>query len=102
MYLLSMRDHSRVELERKLCDHADGEIAADTAQRMEDLGLINDEEYAARLARDLRLRKHFSKRRAMQEMAERGIDREVAQQAAENVDTEDVQQALRTVAQKTV
>lgn len=47
LYLLSMRDHSRGELERKLRRTAGEQTAAETAARMEEIGLVNDEAYAA-------------------------------------------------------
>ena len=50
LYLLSLRDHSRAELEDKLRRGEGREAAAETAARMEELGLVNDEAYAYRLA----------------------------------------------------
>jgi len=43
--LLSYRSHSRKELYDKLCRSFDGECAAAACDKMEDMGLINDEEY---------------------------------------------------------
>lgn len=100
LYLLSLRDYSRAELERKLQQEAGEQTAAETAARLEELGLLNDEAYAGRLARDLIRRKHYPKRRACQELCARGLDRETAQYAVEEVDSDDVQQALALIHKK--
>lgn len=100
LYLLSMRDHSRAELERKLARESGKEAAAQTAERMEELGLVNDEAYARRLARDLRLHRHYPLRRTVQEMQAKGIDRRTAEQAAAEVDTDDAAQALELLRKK--
>ena len=99
-YLLSLRDHSRAELEDKLRHGASGETAAETAARMEELGLVNDESYAGRLARDLILRKHYPRRRAVQELCVRGIDRDTAQGAVTAVESDDLEQALELLHKK--
>lgn len=99
-YLLSLRDHSRLELEKKLRREADEETAAETATRMEELGLINDQEYAEKLSRDLSARKHYPKRRILQELCARGVDREMAQAAVEKLDSDDIQQALALIKKK--
>lgn len=99
-YLLSMRDHSRVELQKKLENDANAEIAARTAERMEELGLVNDEDYAYRLARDVMLRKLYPRRRAVQELQTRGIERDLANEAVEAVETDDEQLALQMIERK--
>ncbi len=100
LYLLSMRDHSRVELERKLRDGDNAAEAADAAEHMEELGLVDDARYAERLARDLRLRKSRSRRQTIQELRLRGVDRELAEEAADAVDTTDFEQALALLRKK--
>ena len=104
LYLLSLRDHSRGELEQKLRRDAGSEVAAEVAGRMEEIGLVNDEGYAHRLARDLLARRHFPLRRAEQELQARGIARETAgeavAQAAQELGTDDGQQALALVRKK--
>lgn len=94
LYLLTRRDHSRTELARKLARTGDREVAERTAGHMEALGLVDDEAYAHRLAADLRLRRHFSQRRAEQELIARGIGRELAREAAAAVETDDAAEVL--------
>ena len=43
--LLSYRSHSRKELYTKLCKNFDADCANAACDKMEDIGLINDEEY---------------------------------------------------------
>lgn len=104
LYLLSVRDYGERELCRKLREKGYTEQAAETAARMSELGLVNDEVYARRLARDCRLRKLYARRRTVQEIMTHGIAREVAQYAVEAVDeTEnltDLQQALALLEKK--
>ena len=104
LYLLSVRDYGERELCRKLREKGYAEQAAETAARMTELGLVNDEVYARRLARDCRLRKLYARRRTVQEIMTHGIAREVAQYAAEAVDEAenltDLQQALALLEKK--
>lgn len=104
LYLLSLRDHSRGELEQKLRRDAGKEVAAEVAGRMEEIGLVDDENYALRLARELLERRHFPLRRTEKELQARGIDREIAgeavAQAAQELGTDDRQQALALVRKK--
>ena len=94
LWLLSQRDYSRRELERKLRDVADREQAARTANRLVELGLVNDGRYAERLAREYCLVRRYPARRAAQKMMEKGLSREVIELALETVSADDVQQAL--------
>ena len=100
VYLLSRSDHSRRGLEEKLRREAGAEVAEQTAQRMEELGYINDERYAHRLARDLTERKLYPRRRAVQELCARGISRELAMLAVEETEKEDLDKALELLDKK--
>lgn len=74
LYLLEHRAHSKMELERKIARaEFDREAAKAAAERMEELGLIDDEQYARRLAQELFTRKRFGVRRVKQELCEKGI-----------------------------
>ena len=83
---LSRGDFSKKSLARRLCEKgADKEAAQEIAQLMADRGYVNDLEYAKRLCRTYSIEKHFGKRRVMQELYARGIDRETAQKATEEI-----------------
>lgn len=75
--LLSYRDHSYRELVNKLLRSFDKQLALDTADKMVELGLIDDEKYARKLASDMLFNRMFSSRRVESELILRGIDREV-------------------------
>ena len=73
-------------------------------QQIKELGLVDDEAYARRLARDLLARKHYPRRRLAQELTGKGIDRALAEEAAaeamEEAETDDGQQALELLRKK--
>lgn len=104
LYLLSLRDYSEAELRRKLRDKGYGDVAEEIAARVAELGFLNDEVYARRLARECRLRKLYSRRRTVQELCVRGVRREIAEDAVDEVDESenltDLQQALALLEKK--
>lgn len=75
LYLLEHRSHSKKELTEKIARTAASyEAAQAAADRMEELGLVNDEDYARRAARDMFLRKRWGPLRVKQELRQKGID----------------------------
>lgn len=76
--LLSYRDHSKKELEDKLRKEYSEQSAKAVAEKMEDLGLINDKAFARKYAHELLFSKRYSARKAEQELIMKGIDRETA------------------------
>lgn len=100
LYLLSQRSHSRAELERKLSRRASRETAAATAQRCEELGLVDDARYAETLARDLCTYKFYSRQHILQELSTRGVSRELAQEAVDSLDIDDEAQAVALLRRK--
>ena len=100
LYLLGLRDYACKELEQKLYTEASPEIAAAVVARLCEVGLLDDERYAARLARSLSETKHYPRRRIEQELRRRGISPLLAQSAAEEVDGEDYEQALALLERK--
>ena len=51
LYLLDRKDYSSWELEQKLARNVSPETARKVVERLQELGLLNDEEYARKLAR---------------------------------------------------
>ena len=98
--LLSYRDHSREELRRKLLRTADEEAAEEAADRMEELGLVDDERFARQLAAELYDRKLYGRNRVIYELQQRGIDRGAAQTVADEFDEEPAERALRYLEKK--
>lgn len=82
LYLLEHRSHSKKELADKIARTVSRDAAEAAAQKMVDLGLVDDEDYAQRLAREL-YRKGCAKRRVCYELARKGIAAETAEQAAQ-------------------
>lgn len=85
--LLSRRPHGTKELIKKLCEKGHKKESAEKAcDRLLELGLLNDEEFARILANELYERKGYGVKRIKQELAFRGIDREIAENAIESLD----------------
>lgn len=90
--LIEYRARTRKEIEDKLVPLY-GENASEAAiGRLEQLGLINDEEYAREYARSLIERKHFSSRRAVFEMMKKGIDKGLAEEIIEEMSPDPAEQ----------
>ena len=100
LYLLGLRDYACKELEEKLYFEADPVTAAAVVERLCEVGLLDDERYAARLARSLSEVKHYPRRRIEQELRHRGISPVLAQATAEQVEGEDYEQALAILRKK--
>ena len=96
--LLEHRPHAKRELERKLSRTVGEEAAQAAADRMEELGLVDDADYAARLAQEL-ARKGYAFSRTVQELVRRGVDRELAQEAAREA-SPDPEEAIRRLIQR--
>lgn len=99
LYLLEHRDHSKKELAEKIARTEGMEAGQEAAQRMEDLGLINDEAYARRYAAELFRRKGFAASRVKQELRRKGIDSEVSDQITEQL-AEDPEEKIREILEK--
>ncbi|HEX3027541.1 MAG TPA: regulatory protein RecX [Clostridia bacterium] len=93
--LLSYRDHSKAELKNKLVRTVGEAAAWDAADKMEELGLVNDADYAAKLARELFNKKFYGSARVTYEMLHRGIDREIVEAAVEELEIDPVEQILK-------
>ena len=99
LWLISYRNHSKKELKDKIRRTCDDSSAEKAVERMEELGLVNDEEYARQFARKLLLQKKMARRAAMLEMSRKGIDKETAQAALDEVDV-DYRENIRYIIEK--
>ena len=84
--MLTARAHGEQELYRKLRQKYDDTAAQSAVDRCREAGLIDDEAYAADLAEELFRRKAFSPERIRTELICRGVDKEIAENAAEALD----------------
>lgn len=100
MTILSYRDHSKQELKRKLERTLGEEQAEKTVQKMEDLGLVNDDAYAEKLAAELLDRRLMGADRAVFEMTRRGIDRRMASEIVERLDINPQERISRFLSKK--
>ena len=94
LYLLEYRPHSRKELRTKLLREYPAETADEAVERVDGLGLLNDEAYAADLAEEFLNRKGYGMMRARQELTRRGIDRDLAEQVLSSVETDPEEQLV--------
>ncbi len=100
LYYLSGRDYAKKELERKLSRCADRETAAQVVDRLEQVGLVNDSAYAERMARSLANYRLYPRRRIVSALREKGVSREDAENAVEQLETDDLQVALALLRKK--
>lgn len=89
LYLLDYRDHSRGEIVEKLSRNVDRVIAEEVADKLCELGLIDDGTYAKKLARHFLLTKKYGARRAEFEMRRKGIDGRLATEAVAEVEPDE-------------
>jgi regulatory protein len=88
--LLAARGRSVRELRRRLLAAKEPEALVDSAiARLQDLDLLDDAEYARQVARSQMLGRGYAPRRLQQELARRGVARDVADRAIDLVLTED-------------
>lgn len=78
--LLERRSHSKQELANKIARIMDRESAVAAARKMEEIGLVDDRDFAERYARELFERKKFGKSRVKQELRLKGIDKEIIEE----------------------
>ena len=99
-YLLEYRDHTRKELVDKLLKSVSLEIAEQTADRMEELGYLDDRKYARQYAAVLLEQKKLSKRAALYKMQQKGIDRAMAEEIFSDMDIDPRDQLRELIEQK--
>lgn len=102
--VLANRERSAHELERRLCD--DGyplSLVQDIVSRMSELGLVDDERFAAAWARS-RHASGIGPNRIKSELAAKGIDKDLAALAVAEATSESdlVEQARRIIASKRI
>ena len=88
--MLSARSYTVQSLTRRLAEKTGGEAARAAVSRMEELGLIDDEDYALRCARDLFNLRGFAPRRIRYELQKRGISSELCALAIEELACDDL------------
>ena len=100
LYLIGFHDHSYKELFDKLDKNYPVDICLEICNKMVSLGLINDERYAEKLARDLIEVKHYGNYRARFEMQRKGVDKELAEAALEPYEEGTIDRLTKLVSRK--
>lgn len=96
--LLARRSYTGEGLCAKLTEHTGDERAAAAAvARMQELGLVDDADYARRFAADCLNLKHYSLTRTARALCEKGIDRELIESVLSEVGFDPEAAAARIV-----
>ncbi len=98
--LLSYKEYTSKQLTDRLKRHTDGETAEQAVARMEELGLLDDDDYAERFARDLSERKKFGILRIRQEMRQRGLTSEQIEYAVSLLRSDPEEKMREIIARK--
>lgn len=94
LYLVGEREMCRGELLKKLAKTYGGEVAEEAAEYICELGYVNDEEYAPKLAEYLLKRKKWGVRRVRYEMITRGLDRGLVDNILADIPGDDLDEEL--------
>lgn len=100
LYLLSFRDYSKKELTDKLKKDYAVDAVQKAVERLEELGLVNDNVFAQKYAKELLFNKHFSKRRAEFELSQKGINKDVICEVLSELECDSVEQIRSLVDKK--
>ena len=98
--LITYRDHSKKELREKLSRTYSAETAEEIAEKMQEAGLVNDEEYARKYADELLRKKHMSMRGIEFKLREKGISSEIIQIIKEELEFDPVSEIQQVLAKK--
>ncbi len=91
MNILSRRDYCAKELVKKLCEkNIERSYAQSAVEKLEEMGYINDEIYANRLAEQMYNSKGYSPKKIRYELVSKGISDEIAQNAVSLLDKDTV------------
>lgn len=98
---LTMAPRSRAQLYDKLMQRdCDPGIADEVLDRMEEVGLVDDEAYAAALVRTQRSGRGLARRALRQELRRKGVDEEVTGSALQEISDEAEEDQARQLVEK--
>lgn len=84
--LLSFRAHSKHELKNKIKNSLGEKYAEKAAEKMENLGLINDKEFAFLYAKELFFKKLYSIKRVKYELTKKGVENNIIEETLSKID----------------
>ncbi|MDR0914931.1 MAG: recombination regulator RecX [Oscillospiraceae bacterium] len=97
--LITFRDHTEKELYDKLEKDFEDELCQAVCDHMTELGFVNDEAYGTRYAKSLQNTKHLSQKNIMYKLIQKGIDKTLAEEIAENLELDPVEE-IKALLQK--
>ncbi len=100
LYLLEHRSYSKKELIEKIQRTTSKEAAQAAVDRMEELDLINDKDYAKRYMAKLFHHKGYAASRVQYELRQKGIDKEMIAELMEEEQPEPVDKILEVIQKK--
>lgn len=100
LYYLTDRDYAAGELITKLCRMTDRETATAVVERLCAVGLVNDRAYAVRQAQNMAQYRFYPRRRILQELRVKGVARDIAEEAVEELEVTDFELALALLRKK--
>jgi regulatory protein len=100
LWLLEHKNYTNRELTRKISEKLPKESAQKAADKMEDLGLVDDRKYAEMYSKDMQNRRHFGIMRIRQELYRKGISKEIIDEIIEEIPEENNLQNIREVVEK--
>ncbi len=100
LYLMDYRDHSYIELFRKLEKNYDEGICYDVVDSLVSVGIVDDRRYAENLAQRLMEVKRCGYYKAVQEMRQRGISKELADEVLSPFEDSTVERIVELLATK--
>lgn len=99
LWLISYRDHSEGELRQKLSKDFCEEAVNSAIERLTELGLIDDENFARKYAESLS-RKHLSNRQIQQKLRLKGIDRDLTSDTVEDLELDEKEEIRALINKK--
>ncbi|MBQ2672315.1 MAG: regulatory protein RecX [Clostridia bacterium] len=84
--LLSFRAHSKHELKNKIKNSLGEKYAEKAAEKMENLGLVNDKEFAFLYAKELFFKKLYSIKRVKYELTKKGVENNIIEETLSKID----------------
>lgn len=89
LYLLEYRDYSSRDMKKRLRKDFDDDSSCLAVDYLSEIGALDDSRYAENMIRRLIEQKHYGRRRIIQELSAKGIDRRTAEDVLEQFDTDE-------------
>lgn len=98
--LLGARSYTKKGLRDKLLEIADAHVVDGIVNHLEEMGYINDYDYAVRKSNDLYKIKKYGLSRVRMALIQKGIDKDLAETVARETQPQDVHENIYSIIQK--